>query len=148
MKRFIVILTMILSLPVLSFCQDNGWIRVSESQNGSESFINRNQITKTGDSLKVWVKYIEKGKDKARTIAEEMKFENNKGKSKWVNYEFEKTLILYDCNNNRCRVLEIIDYDKDGIVLASTKNNDPKDWHTIVPDSSGEKIFKAVCGID
>ena len=139
---------MILSLPVLSFCQDNGWIRVSESQNGSESFINKNEITKTGDSLKVWVKYIEKGKDKARTIAEEMKFENNKDKSRWVNYEFEKTLILYDCNNNRCLVLEIIDYDKDGIVLASTKNNDPNDWHTIVSDSSGEKIFKAVCGID
>ncbi len=145
MKRLILIIALIISIPTICFCQNDGWIKVSKSPNGSEAFIKKSEITRSGDYLRAWTKLIHKGKDKADYIAKGIKYANREDIPKWMNYDHELQLIEYDCNNDQSRLLQWIDYSKDGSIIENIKIKTPE-WQTKIPETNGEYLFNEVCG--
>ena len=81
------------------------------------------------------------------------------GREKYIQYRTKKEvspegydklsnqqyLIEEDCKNHRYKILFVVNYDKDGNVIHSEKNNKREEWEYIVPDTNGETLKKKVC---
>ena len=122
-----------LILPILVgiscgvIAQDEDLILAFSRADGSHTYIDKNSIQKTGNSIRYW---------------EVTKFASpNK-----YNVIVQRTFMEIDCNARMRAQRAFVDYSPSGEVVASdnTLNEAPR-WRPIVPGSNGEIIRRMVC---
>ncbi len=86
-------------------------------------------------TLRIWTKWIYTPKGISITISKLGK--------KYENFSYEIALDEFNCGDKTLRCLQITSYTKDGKIIENVVN--PGKWESIIPESVGEIIYKAVC---
>ena len=108
------------------------WIVLGES-NGITTYINLASIRKEGDIAKMW-------------SLDDYKTSQDNGDG--YKYFSGKSFNEYDCKKEKKRGMTLVNYSdnmgKGDVVYSQDYDNRP--WHSIVPDTFGEGLWKAACG--
>jgi hypothetical protein len=108
---------------------------------GGAWFLDPTSISAFNNVVKVRVKIIYSEIEKQQIV-------------KIMGREYKKldhSLILYeiDCAKKRERIISLVAYASDGLVINSRKiPNFPAEWIPILPNSVAESLFKEVCRVE
>ncbi|MEH2383143.1 MAG: surface-adhesin E family protein [Nostoc sp.] len=124
MKRILgLAIVSLIAFPSTALAAD--WVLVNESSDGTRIFIDNESYEKRGTIAWYWqlVKQ-ESGVDEVT---------------------FKTSYFSMDCRNRKVRLREGFQHDSTGKLIFSHSYGDTGPLMQIIPDTTGEKIFRAVC---
>jgi hypothetical protein len=122
-KSILLVLSQMVSL-IYSQAQiaENRWVYIKTGEDGTKVYLERSHKDRANGIKAIWVKYIKK------------------------DGSHDMHLIECDCQQDKYRVTEYVEYNRFGSVNASDSMSNSK-WETVVPESLSEVIVKSVCEI-
>jgi hypothetical protein len=94
-----------------------------------------------GELVKVWVKYVPKGK-KGREFWGQVRSLEKIPVKKYQRYAYSVVLYEINCPDNVYRLISGIDYDLENRMLAEIPLSH---WKPVFPDSLTETLYQVVC---
>ena len=120
------------------FGYSQNWILVGKDKIKNEFYIKSTYVSKQGandEIIKIWTKKI------YTTFND-----NSEGKNTTYQNAYFIELALFDCSNNKYKLISTTAYRSNGVVIYDrTYSESTQDWEYAVPDSVGEAVLKKVC---
>lgn len=120
------------------FGYSQNWIYVGKDKLKNEFYIKSTYVSKQGindEIIKIWTKKI------YTTFTD-----NSEGKNTTYQNAYFIELVLFDCSNNKYKLISTTAYSSDGIMIYDRMHSEnTQDWEYAVPDSVGESVLKKVC---
>ena len=131
------ILSVLLLCTTASYSQETSgnlikqdWICVGD-QNGDSVFVKSQYESRADEGIKNWVKAIKK---------------SNKIKGVVYNNVTTTMLSIFDCENKRFKIIQIVSYDSTGKTIDSAIREEYEQlWQDAVPGSAAEVMLKKIC---
>jgi hypothetical protein len=125
MKKSIIL---ILLFVVLNASANSNWVSVSVGVSGHESFIDKNSIQKSGDSVTFWLRRNNKARDEQGVLS----------------WKVQQTINCRSRENIYRYYMNFDDLDNNGKTLMNSAPIDPR-WIPIPPDSVMWALYEFVC---
>ena len=120
------------------FGYSQNWTYVGKDKIKNEYYFKSTYVSKEGinnDIIKIWTKKIYK------TFTDK-----SKGKSITYNDAYFIELVLFDCSNNKYKLLSTTAYNSNGVMIYDRAFSEyTQDWEYAVPDSVGDKVLSTIC---
>ncbi|MCD9188948.1 MAG: SH3 domain-containing protein [Pyrinomonadaceae bacterium] len=114
----LLIITVLACSPVWAQ-QENRWIYVNKSSDGTLFYIDKNSRQKSGNNIRIWNKSI------------------------FWNGTFRLNLVEWNCREKKYLFVEILFYSQTGKFLRKESDTE---WVNVIPDSISEGLHEAICG--
>lgn len=112
------VFTFMLSIPCLTFAQQNRWVLISEDADDTLFYLDKNSRQSTENTFRVWTKNI------------------------YRNGSYRLSLVDWRCSEKKYFFVEVATYNPAG---SFVQKENGMDWINVVPDSISEAMYKAVC---
>lgn len=120
------------------FGYSQNWTLVSKDKLKNEYYFKSNYVSKEGlnnEIIRIWTKKV-------------FKTFNHKSNGKNITYKdaYFIELVLFDCSNNKYKLLSTTAYNSNGVMIYdNTFYEFSQDWEYAVPDSVGDKVLSTIC---
>lgn len=131
--------------------ENNAWYNISVSED-MKIFVDTSDIKRVGNSVYVTEKRIYTSSEGRKEYVDKIKkiytnFDRAKKAERWNDFSYCIYHCLYDCTNQRFRVLSVEDYDSEGKLIVRTITSAKKvEWHNIESETVGDYTSRFVCG--
>jgi hypothetical protein len=147
MKNYLFLFILLLFSLCLS-AQDN-WDNIVVTEN-TEIFIDSTNIKMENGKTYAYIKTVYTTEDSRQTYINKIKrvFPKNADKKikKWEDFKYTITYGIYDCGNNRFKILEVEDFDSTGKKIIKTKMKEEKArWLNVDTDTVGDYTLFYIC---
>lgn len=116
----------------------------------TELYIDSTQIKRTDGVIYARIKTIYLTPESRETYVNNIKrvFKKNADKKikKWQDFAYTITNGVYDCANNRFKIMQVEDYDsKDKLIIKTKKDEDKASWIDVSLETVGDYIVFSIC---
>ena len=144
-----ILLVAFLILPLLADAQDNKWDNIVVTEN-TEVFIDStnikmidNQVFATIKTIYTTVESRQAYTDKIKSV---FKKDADKKIKKWENFSYNITYGIYDCSNNRFKILKVEDFDnKDKRIVKTEVKENKARWLNVDTNTVGDYTLFYIC---
>lgn len=135
-------------LPILSYAQ-SPWDNIITTTD-TDLFIDSTQIKRDNGLIYARIKTIYTTPASRETYVGNIKkvFKKNPEKKiqKWNDFQYNITNGIYDCSNNRFKILEVEDYDSnDKQIIKTKKKEDKAQWIDVNLETVGDYLLFSIC---
>ena len=133
-------------LSFLSFTSKAQESVIATSLDHSTNYILVGKVEKKMFHREAWIKKSSAKNDLTsfRKKEIELKTSHNLSIDGYDKFLYSMDLYQFDCKSKKYKVVEVVDYDSNGKVLAREKTTESK-WIDVIPESISDKLFKVVC---
>ncbi|MGC2236182.1 MAG: SH3 domain-containing protein [Pyrinomonadaceae bacterium] len=114
----LLVFTLMLSIPYLTFAQQNRWVLISEDADDTLFYLDKSSRQSTENTIRVWTKNI------------------------YRDGSYRLSLVDWRCREKKYFFVEVATYNPAG---SFVQKENGMDWINVVPDSISEAMYKAVC---
>lgn len=148
MKNLFIALLFLL-LPCVNYAQQAPWDQIITTYE-SELYIDSTQIKQQDGLIYARIKTVYFSPDAKENYINNIKkvFTKNADKKiqKWNDFAYTITYGVYDCANNRFKIMEVEDYDsKDKRIVKTKKKEQDAKWLDVDLETVGDYIVFSVC---
>ena len=129
----------VIGFAIFCFCLETlraDWTVNFKTENFTYLYDQQNIKKVSSGILRIWQEWLP-----SPIKVEEMVQEN---RLRYAHWDHSLLLTELDCEEGQQRLLEIMEYDTGGNVTHMEDYSD-SGWISLIPDSVGESLFKAIC---
>ena len=137
-----------LLLPILSYAQ-TPWDNIITTTD-TDFYIDSTQIKRDEGVIYARIKTVYTTPESRENYINKIKsvFKKNPEKKiqKWNDFQYSITYGIYDCGNNRFKILTVEDYDSnDKRIVKTEKKEDKAQWIDVNIETVGDYVLFSIC---
>ena len=120
------LITLFISMKVFS----QTWVFSGEGKDGTKQYVRSEYLSKNNEGIKIWEKI-----EYPKLIIDKVVY----------THAMEKDLVLINCDRKQYVLLQIVIFNKEGVIIQNYSFDDENKWINVVPDSMAEGYMLKVC---